>query len=209
VSKQNGVIVDQQKKSICKQVVKSFSLGNVEAFNALYLQYKTKVFRYAFKFVRDKEEAEEITQDIFVRLWKYKVSIDADKDFDAFIYTIARNVIFKEFKRKVKETNFLAEQTTSNIDESYEPIESFINVKEYAKLAATAVDTLPPQAKKVFKLSREEGRTYEYIANTLDISTNTVHSHMAKSLKHIRKYFNQHVPETILLCILVVIAFVN
>ncbi|MEH6308783.1 RNA polymerase sigma-70 factor [Olivibacter sp. CPCC 100613] len=186
--------------------MKSFSLGNVEAFNSIYSQYKPKVFNYALKFVKDKDEAEEISQDIFVRLWKYRSSTDPEKDFDAFIYTVARNVIFKEFKRKLRETSYLAEQSNC-IVENYDPIDSYINLKEYKEFASKAIDSLPPQAKKVFKLSREEGQSYECIASKLAISPSTVHNHMTKSLRHIRKYFDYHIPETILFCILLTKAF--
>ena len=186
----------QLDKSLLEKLVVLLREGDTAAFNELYYRYKGKVHQFAYRFVRCSESATELTQLVFVRLWKYKHTIDESRDFDAFLLTITKNLVFKEFQRKAKANAYQNEQL--NTEQVYDPIASFMDLKDYRNLAERAINSLPPQSKKVFKLSREEGATYEHISNQLNISKNTVHSHMAKSLSHIRQYFKIHTPETVL-----------
>jgi RNA polymerase sigma-70 factor (family 1) len=195
----------QLDKSLLEKLVVLLREGDTAAFNELYYRYKGKVHQFAYRFVRCSESATELTQLVFVRLWKYKHTIDTSKDFDAFLLTITRNLVFKEFQRKAKVNAYQNEQL--KMEQVYDPVASFMDLKDYRNLAERAINSLPPQSKKVFKLSREEGATYEHISNQLNISKNTVHSHMAKSLSHIRQYFRIHTPETVLIWCMILSVF--
>lgn len=186
----------QLDKLNLKQLVILLSQGDAIAFEALYHQYKCKVRRFVYRFLRCNDTADELTQLVFVQLWKYKNSIDPNKDFNAFLLTITRNLVYKEFKRKAKAAACHTEMVVK--EPAHDAVNSFMNLQDYQNLAAEAIASLPAQSKKVFKLSREEGASYEDISIQLNISKNTVHSHMAKSLSHIRAYFKVHTPETIL-----------
>lgn len=184
-------------KSLLENLVVLLREGDTAAFNELYYRYKGKVHQFAYRFVRCSESATELTQLVFVRLWKYKHTIDVTKDFDAFLLTITKNLVYKEFQRKAKMNAYHDE--VLKIAPVYDPISSFMDLRDYRELAEEAINSLPPQSRKVFKLHREEGATYEHISTQLNISKNTVHSHMAKSLSHIRQYFKIHTPETVLM----------
>lgn len=195
----------QLDKALLDKLVVLLREGDTAAFNELYYRYKGKIHQFAYRFVRCSESATELTQLVFVRLWKYKHTIDTSKDFDAFLLTITRNLVFKEFQRKAKLSAYQNEQL--KMEQVYDPVGSFMDLKDYRNLAERAINSLPPQSKKVFKLSREEGATYEHISNQLNISKNTVHSHMAKSLSHIRQYFRIHTPETVLIWSIILSVF--
>lgn len=195
----------QLDKALLEKLVVLLREGDTAAFNELYYRYKGKIHQFAYRFVRCSESATELTQLVFVRLWKYKHTIDTSKDFDAFLLTITRNLVFKEFQRKAKLSAYQNEQL--KMEQVYDPVRSFMDLKDYRNLAERAINSLPPQSKKVFKLSREEGATYEHISNQLNISKNTVHSHMAKSLSHIRQYFRIHTPETVLIWSIILSVF--
>lgn len=195
----------QLDKALLEKLVVLLREGDTAAFNELYYRYKGKIHQFAYRFVRCSESATELTQLVFVRLWKYKHTIDTSKDFDAFLLTITRNLVFKEFQRKAKVNAYQNEQL--KMEQVYDPVGSFMDLKDYRNLAERAINSLPPQSKKVFKLSREEGATYEHISNQLNISKNTVHSHMAKSLSHIRQYFRIHTPETVLIWSIILSVF--
>lgn len=195
----------QLDKALLDKLVVLLREGDTAAFNELYYRYKGKIHQFAYRFVRCSESATELTQLVFVRLWKYKHTIDTSKDFDAFLLTITRNLVFKEFQRKAKVNAYQNEQL--KMEQVYDPVGSFMDLKDYRNLAERAINSLPPQSKKVFKLSREEGATYEHISNQLNISKNTVHSHMAKSLSHIRQYFRIHTPETLLIWSIILSVF--
>lgn len=186
----------QLDKVLLEKLVVLLREGDTAAFNELYYRYKGKIHQFAYRFVRCSETATELTQLVFVRLWKYKHTLDVSKDFDAFLLTITRNLVYKEFQRKAKADTYHNELAKQ--EHTYDPVASFMDLQDYRQLAESAIESLPPHSKKVFKLSREEGASYERISNELNISKNTVHSHMAKSLSHIRQYFKIHTPETVL-----------
>ena len=188
--------MDQLDNSLLKELIILLKKDDVPAFNKLHNYYKSKIYRFAWRFVRCDESAAELTQLVFIHLWKYKNNINEEKDFNSYLLTITKNLVYKEFHRKAKLAAYQSEAIST--DPGYDPIGSSMNLKDYRHLAEIAIDSLPPQTKKVFKLSRDEGASYECIAEQLNISKNTVHSHMAKSLSHIRAYFKIHTPETIL-----------
>lgn len=188
--------MDQLNKSLLKELIILLKKDDVPAFNQLHDHYKSKIYRFAWRFVRCDESAAELTQLVFIHLWKYKSNLNEEKDFNAYLLTITKNLVYKEFHRKAKLAAYQSEVAAT--EPAYDPIASSMNLKDYNHLAAIAIESLPPQTKKVFKLSRDEGASYECIAAQLNISKNTVHSHMAKSLSHIRAYFRIHTPETVL-----------
>lgn len=191
--------MDQLNKNLLKELVVLLKDGDSAAFNKLYHHYHSKIHRFAYRFVRCQEQATELTQLAFVHLWKYRHTLDADKDFNAFLFTITKNLVYKEFQRKAKHSIY--ETESAKTEPYYDPVNSFTDYQDYKSLVSEAIDSLPPQSKKVFKLSRDEGASYENISSQLNISKNTVHSHMAKSLSHIRAYFKVHAPETILMIV--------
>lgn len=188
--------MDQLDKSLLKGLIILLKKSDTTAFNKVYALYRSKIYRFAWRFVRCDESATELTQLVFVHLWKYKANINEEKDFNAYLLTITKNLVYKEFQRKAKLATYQLSHDTAEPD--YDPINSSMNLKDYTNLATKAIESLPPQTKKVFKLSRDEGASYECIAEQLNISKNTVHSHIAKSLSHIRAYFKIHTPETVL-----------
>ncbi|MCX2452190.1 sigma-70 family RNA polymerase sigma factor [Pedobacter sp. PLR] len=142
-------------------------IGN-QNFTYRVYRYKGKIHQFAYRFVRCSETATELTQLVFVRLWKYKHTVDATKDFNAFLLTITRNLVYKEFQRKAKANAY--ENELANQEHIYDPVASFMDLQDYRNLAEKAMESLAPQSKKVFKLSREEGASYERISNELNIS---------------------------------------
>lgn len=188
--------MDQLNKNALHDLVLLLKKGDVPAFNRIYSFYKDKIHRFAMRFVRCEETAEELTQLVFVQLWKSKDNLQEDKDFNAYLFTITRNLVYKEFQRKARHAAY--EITSAGDEPAFDQVNSFMNFRDYARLTAEAIESLPPKTQQVFKLSREQGASYENISVELNISKNTVHAHMAKSLSHIRAYFKTHSPETVL-----------
>lgn len=189
-------------ESILKHTISQLCNGNEAAFNEIYFLYRRKVKGYSLRLIRNPEEAEELTQIVFIRLWEKRASIDPDKNFDAFLFTITRNLIMEEFRRKARFSSY--EKTLVKDEPSHDAIDSYMDYRDVMTVSGKAIASLPAKSKQVFELSREHGNSYAHISGKLNISTNTVHSHMAKSLKHIRRYFSVYSPETILIFILII-----
>jgi RNA polymerase sigma-70 factor (family 1) len=170
--------------------------GDSAAFKEVYHQYRKKIYGYAYHFSRNGEEAEELTQDVFVRLWENRSKIDPQKNFDAFLYTLIRNNFLSTLRKKAREKAYSNENL--KYEQSFNTIEDELNAKETKQIVYKAIESLSPQVKKIYLLSRNDHRTHEEISQLMGISKNTVNNHLKKSLGILRKYFSTYSPETML-----------
>ncbi|MBW7840775.1 MAG: RNA polymerase sigma-70 factor [Chitinophagaceae bacterium] len=165
--------------------------GDALAFRALYEQYQGKIFLFAFRLIKSKSEAEEIVQEVFVKLWEKRQGIDTNKNFNAYILTITRNLILDRLKRAARDKT-IQQKIFKNMEALQNASVNQLIQKELERLYQLAVNRLSPQKKKVYLLSREEELSYEEIALKLGISKNTVRNQISDSLKSIREFLSDH-----------------
>ena len=167
------------------------TLNDEAAFSELYVRYKDKLYYFCLHLLKSKEEANDIVQEIFIRIWESRNFINPDLSFSSFLYTMARNRILNYFRdididEKVKE--ILATQKVTE----EEAIDSKIIYTEYQVILQNALSQLPPQRRKIFNMSRIESMSHKEIAAELGISVNTVQEHISEALKFIKAYFSKH-----------------
>jgi len=183
------------------KLLNAVKTGNSAAFNEIYHQYHKKIYGYAYHFTRGREEAEELTQDVFVRLWENRSKIDPERNFDAFLYTLIRNNFLSTLRKKAREKAYSNENLKQ--EQSFNAIEDELNAKDTRQIAQEAIESLSPQVKKIYLMSRNDHHTHEEISQLMGISKNTVNNHLKKSLGIMRKYFRTYSPETMLSFILI------
>jgi RNA polymerase sigma-70 factor (family 1) len=180
------------------QLLEELIKGNETAFRQIYFKYHGSLYRLALKFVKSEELAKEIVQDVFVKVWENRSHINKELSFSAFIFRITHNHIFNLLKRASREAalknEMLAAAEKASNRTEYEMIAA-----EYESLATDAIEQLPPQRKIIFKLCRNEGKSYEEVSYTLGISKSTVRDHMVKAIKSIKDYLHAHTQTTFLL----------
>lgn len=179
-----------------EQLLTALLTGDSAAFDEIYHRYRRKVYGYAYHFTRCAEEAEELTQDVFVRLWENRAKIEPAKNFEAFLYTLIRNNFLGTLRKKAQAAIFRNE--TLQEEPSINSTDDYMDFKECQDIAGYAIETLSPQVKVAYQLSRGSGRSHEDISMQMGISKNTVNNHIKKSLKIIRTCFKAYSPETIL-----------
>lgn len=167
------------------------TLNDEAAFSELYVRYKDKLYYFCLHLLKSKEEASDIVQEIFIRIWESRNFINPDLSFSSFLYTMARNRILNYFRdididEKVKK--ILATQKVTE----EEAIDSKIIYTEYQVILQNAISQLPPQRRKIFNMSRIESMSHKEIAAKLGISVNTVQEHISEALKFIKAYFSKH-----------------
>ncbi|HEY0055584.1 MAG TPA: RNA polymerase sigma-70 factor [Pedobacter sp.] len=179
-------------------LIEEVAVGNERAFKQLFDQYWRRIHGIALKLSKSPDIAEEMVQDIFLKIWLKRASLLDINSFEAYLVTVARNHILNELRKKVKEEPFTQHLLSYLKDSSSNPEQNIIK-KETEQLVDAAVDTLPSQQKAVFKLSREGLLTHKEISEKLQISANTVKVHMNKALKGIRLYLSRYSDEILLL----------
>ena len=165
--------------------------NNEAAFSELYVRYKDKLYYFCLHLLKSKEEASDIVQEIFIRIWESRNFINPDLSFSSFLYTMARNSIlnyFRDIDIDVKVKEILATQKVTE----EEAIDSKIIYTEYQVILQNAISQLPPQRRKIFNMSRIESMSHKEIAAELGISVNTVQEHISEALKFIKAYFSKH-----------------
>ena len=168
-----------------KEVLLGLKAGDKEAFEHLYRQYYQKVYNFACLYNTSSVEVEEIVQEVFVKLWESRDFIDADKNFEGYLFIITRNFIFNSSRRFFNEA-FYQVTVLEAMDESYN-IEEELEASDLQNHLKALMDMLPPRQREVFLLSRTEHLTYKEIAARLQISEKTVEHHISDALKFLKK----------------------
>jgi len=174
-----------------KAIFNAIAQGNETAFELLFVQYRSKVYALAFKFTKSAYAAEEITQDTFIALWASRPQLTAVNDPQAYLYTIVANKVSRYLKKENNRARILQLSVWNKKTYSNET-EELIEVNESNRFVEQAIRKLPPQKKIIYQLSRQQGKSYDEIAAALNLSRNTVKSHLVKAVKLIRDYMREH-----------------
>ncbi|TKG89043.1 RNA polymerase sigma-70 factor [Puteibacter caeruleilacunae] len=168
-------------------LVEELRKGNSLAFEVLYRKYNGKLFNFVRKTIGDKEEAAEIVQYVFIKLWEKRSTIDPSQSFSGFVFKIAKNLVYNFIRKSVRE----ASMKEAHIDSLDQLADSTFDKVEFTELEArlkACIDKLPPRRKEVFILSRKRGMTYKEIAIHLNISENTVDTQIRKALQFLKDH---------------------
>jgi len=189
----------QVQTPISIDLIHQVAAGEHLAFEQFFFHYKSYVYSIALKFTHDEILAEEIVQDVFVRVWKYREKLSEVQDIDAWMRTVTRNRSLTELKRLAKDAQGKKEYF------NWQPTEwqsANSNGESTYQLLQKAISRLTPQQQKVFELSFLEGMKREQIAELLDISPATVGVHLKLAARSVRAFLTNQSDLAILLLIL-------
>ncbi|UFH56144.1 RNA polymerase sigma factor [Spirosoma sp. KNUC1025] len=186
-----------------RELVEMASSGNEIAFTQLFHLYKHKLYSFTLRLVNDPHAAEDIVQDIFLKLWNNRTQLAAVHSFGSYVFQMAQNQSINSFRRMASETLILSElfhqQSAADLS-----TEQAINFRETQTIVAAIVEKLPPQQKLVYQLSREKGLKHEEIAEQLKLAPSTVKNHLIQALNTIREQLRTHAVTFFLLASLLI-----
>lgn len=172
-----------------QELLERIAASDQKAFNQLFESYRNRLFAYLFRITKSKETAEEIVLDVFLKIWTGRAVITEIDNFEAFLFCVAKNKAL-DFLRWVQKSKYQQIELWNRMQEERpsEMTDSRVLLADLETAVQEVVEQLSPQRKMVFVLSREQGLTYEQIAEKLNISTHTVRNHLAASLQFIRAH---------------------
>lgn len=185
------------------ELIKNIKKGDPGSLELLFRRLYPQLCAYANKYLGDMDEAEEIVQEVFVRIWNNRESLDEKQSVDAYLFTSVKNGCFnmlEHWKIKDKYTDLLARIYTSPPEQSSSH-EAFV-AEELEKDFHRALEQLPPECRRIFELSRLEGLKYQEIASRLNISIKTVEVQMSRALQKIRFQLREYLTVMVLLSML-------
>ncbi len=159
----------------------------------LFKTYYKSLCQYAYSFLNDKDEAEEVVQATFIGVWDKRNSIEIQTSMKSYLYRMVRNACLNVIKHvKVKKAH--ANYTMAGGEPTHEEVSQSVLSMELEQKIYEAMKALPQQCRTVFQLSRFEELKYSEIADQLDISVKTVENHMGKALKIMRTQLKDYLP---------------
>lgn len=172
--------------------------GDELAFADLYLGFYDKVYSVALMYLKAREMAEDVTQQVFLKLWEKRASLGGVMKIDSFLFITARNEIMNTFRHRSVQDNYQAFIRELFSQETATP-EDLLIIKQKSKLIASIISELPGRQQEAFRLSRLKGYSYEQIATEMNISLSTVKEHMSKALQQVKALLLMHKKELLLL----------
>ena len=159
--------------------------GDHDAFREVYLHYATPIRDFLALLTRSTDQAEEITQEVFVQVWEKRERINPSRSIKGYLYTIARNSALNLFEQQKVRSRYAASPLSR--PEDYYASDEILIADETRLLIEIAVSRMPEQRRRVFELSRHEELKSTEIAERLGISRHTVDNHLAAAKKDIRE----------------------
>lgn len=178
-----------------KEFITLINNGDVLAFETLFKLYRSKLLYIASQYVSSKEDAEEIIQNVFLKVWTKK---NIQSNINGYLYSITKNACLDHLRSKKQQLqldNNLAQLEASiNYNALSDDSASLIIEKELNVAILKSIDLLPPKCKDVFVKSRIENLKHKEISIEMDISTKTVENHITKALKHLKVTLREFLP---------------
>ena len=167
------------------------SNGDETAFRQVFDCFHKQIYRFAFGFLKDKDQCDEVVQDTFLQFWLHRHDLNPNQAIAPLLFTISRRILIDAW-RKAASSERCRKELYARLCPSHNDTEEQVWVEEIERIKEEAFDQLNRQQQQVFILSREEGLSYAEIAEKLHISKNTVKYHLMNALKIMRTHFNRH-----------------
>ena len=194
----------QQEKEILLRLIQ----GDELAFEKIYRLYSPRLYGKLLKLLKSVPQTEEILQDVFLKIWEYRASIDPEKSFRAFLFKIAENKAYDFFRKAARDKKFEAELIALSTV-NYMALEEFVADDEKSVLLENAINKLPPQRQQVFRLCKLEGKSYKEVSELLGISLSTISDHIVKATKSIRDHLESYNKCCVGSCYYIMVDFIS
>ncbi len=178
------------ENEIERELLSRLRSGDEKAFEQFYKNYGRRIFGNILKMVKDQEIAQELLQDVFVKVWENRSVIDIDRSFKSYLFTISRNLVYNHLKRISLERQIEA-YLSSNRSELYSHIEEDLFFEETEQAFKKAVADLPPKRQQIFIMCKIEGKSYEEVSALQDVSVSTINDHVVKGVRFVKKHMER------------------
>ena len=180
--------------------VKQIKEGDSDTFGSLFNKYCQSLINFSRRIVNDTETAENIIQDVFLKVWENRGRLDPNLSIKSYLYTIARNMSLKHQRHQTVVRD--SEETVRGLHSSVKTPDEVLDESEMASSIRLAIDSLPEKCGIIFKMNRFDGLTYREISEILEISIKTVENQMSIALKKLKSYLTPYVELLLLLVFL-------
>ncbi|AMP97464.1 RNA polymerase, sigma-24 subunit [Pedobacter cryoconitis] len=162
--------------------------GEEVAFKIIFDRWFKKLYYFSFRYLKSKEEAEEMVQETMLQLWVTREKLDERYPVSSYLYTIVKRLSLNRLKQ-IASSKSAAEHHFVNLKVTVNTTEDALSLSELKRITAEALALMPEKQQQVYRMSRNEGLSLDEIAFSLGILKNTVKKHLSEALKMIRIHF--------------------
>ncbi len=185
---------DNKEVKIVSQLID----GDEKAVDWIVSNYRLRLLNFIQQSLPKEEDVESLVQEVFLIIWNKRKTLKQDASLEAFIFTVARNLMIDHMRKLIRQRKYIEETIASSQDIDDSTVES-IEYKEVEQQVFKCIEELPAKGREIFMLNKMEGMSYKAIAQMLGISEHTVNAHMYNSTKILKKNLKE------LICLLIVL----
>jgi len=174
-----------------KAVLSQLRDGSYEAFEYIYHRYKVRLAASMLRLLKSTDFVDDLLQELFVRLWEHRESINPEQPIKAYLFRIAENLVYDTFRRLSKDRR-LQDQLFHAMEEIGADIEKQFFMQEDRQAIEAVIAMLPPKRRQVFTLCKLESKSYEEVSSLLNISLSTVNDHIYKANQFLKQHLADH-----------------
>nr|WP_294869677.1 RNA polymerase sigma-70 factor [uncultured Pedobacter sp.] len=168
----------------------SLKQGDERAFRQVFDLHFSKLYVFCFRFLKNRERAEEIVHDALLNVWVNRDRLNEDLSVLPYLYTITRRLALNAL-RDLATSQRAIDRLWADMEKASNETEEAVLLSDLRQFTESALVHLPPQQQLIFRMSRYQGLSYDEIAEQLNLSRNTVKNHLVAALKTLRTHFNQ------------------
>lgn len=171
-------------------LIKELNKGNVQAFDEIYKLYSQRVYLFALSIAEDSTDAEDVVQEVFIKIWEKRFDLTTTGSFASLLFTITKNSLLNNIRKSNTHLAFI-EYKKQNTASSNSNLEDEIHGRELESIYQKAIDCLSPRKREVFILYNKEHLSYIEIAEKLGISPKTVRNQVDNATSEIREFISK------------------
>jgi len=181
--------LNSSKNNSDSELACKIKAGEKSAYRELFERYAPRIYRFSMSYLKSEADAEELVQDVFLKIWEKREKLDATQNIKAFIFKIAVNSIYDFIRRKdIKHAfqDFTRAQEKTQSDSTWHAVvweEMLASLDELVR-------QMPEQRRKIFQMSREKGLSNDEIAKDLKLSKRTVENQLYRAIAFLKKHYN-------------------
>ncbi|EHQ24912.1 RNA polymerase sigma factor [Mucilaginibacter paludis] len=164
--------------------------GSADAFTVLYDRYHKSIYQFIYKYVHSGALADDLTQEVFIKIWNGRHQLNNIQSFKGYLFVSARNHTLNSLKAALRSDKTMGEIVKNFVAQRKATDERLLEA-DYAAFLQRELSKLPERSREIFRLCRQEYRTYEEVAQQLGISKSAVKSHMVSSMKVLKTSVEQ------------------
>ncbi len=179
--------MNKQKDITDTDLVRRIKYGEKNAYQKLFERYAPKIYQFSLSYLKNEADAEELVQDVFLKIWEKREILDSSQNIKAYIFKIAVNTIYDFIRRKNIESAF-NDFAQVNFNKSSNDTWDTVIFEEMKTTLNDIIAKMPEQRKRIFRLSKTKGLTNDEIAQKLNLSKRTVENQLYRAIIFLKEH---------------------